>query len=286
MELTPKAGASLKETTQIYHMRLPIEIKKMVLSNLNTEQLEQELMDAARISDLEKIKFILSLGVDINARSAKSGRTPLGAAMFSDASNRDEVVDYLLDHGTEVNVADNNGRTPLNFAVFVDQENAAKKLIARGASVNSIDKGGVPLLLYLKASVGNAYNNKDLLKLLLDSGANPNAVDKHKESFVHYLINTLEPYGPDNYNTFALNEMIEHGANLNLQNKNGKTPLFTAIVNGNTSMVKFLLDHGAKTDVRDNDEQTPLDLAKERSQSNPTEEMKSIVSLLEKNRKE
>jgi ankyrin repeat protein len=57
---------------------------------------------------------------------------------------------------------------------------------------------------------------------------------------------------------------IEHGANVNLQDTNNKSPLHFALEYGYLDTARLLLDHGADPNALDNDHMTPLHLASER----------------------
>ena len=58
--------------------------------------------------------------------------------------------------------------------------------------------------------------------------------------------------------------LIERGANVNVVDKNGMTPLLWAanIDFGDSAMVELLLNAGASPDARNRDGLTPLELAK------------------------
>lgn len=71
---------------------------------------EDALLLAAYHGHLAVVKQLVLAGVDINRAK---GWTPLGYAAFQ---GREEVADYLLDQGADVNVALDNGTTPLMLA--------------------------------------------------------------------------------------------------------------------------------------------------------------------------
>jgi hypothetical protein len=52
--------------------------------------------------------------------------------------------------------------------------------------------------------------------------------------------------------------LLKHGANPNIQNEQGRTPIFCP---GSADRAKLLLEYGAQTDIVDNDEDTPLSFA-------------------------
>ena len=56
---------------------------------------------------------------------------------------RKPVVEWLLDHGAEVNAKDKNGDTPLHFAAFFGHRDVAELLLANQAEINAKDSNGV-----------------------------------------------------------------------------------------------------------------------------------------------
>jgi len=53
--------------------------------------------------------------------------------------------------------------------------------------------------------------------------------------------------------------LLEHGANLNVQDNDGRTPLHYAVENCHVDVARVLFDHGADPTIRDNEGMTPLD---------------------------
>ena len=56
--------------------------------------------------------------------------------------------------------------------------------------------------------------------------------------------------------------LIEAGANINLENREGQTALHQAVINNNIKAVEILLKAGAKLNTVDNSQETPLESAK------------------------
>jgi len=52
--------------------------------------------------------------------------------------------------------------------------------------------------------------------------------------------------------------LLEHGADPNVKNRDGKTPLHNAASEGHLEVVKLLLERGADPNVKDDDGNTPL----------------------------
>ena len=68
--------------------------------------------------------------------------------------------------------------------------------------------------------------------------------------------------------------LLENGADPNMKNGKGETPLMAAAVRGNEDIVKLLLEKGADAKARDNDGETAVDKARRKHHS-------EIVKLLE-----
>jgi len=69
----------------------------------------------------------------------------------------------------------------------------------------------------------------------------------------YYLFNVCE-----SGNKAALKFLLEHGANINIENIEGETPLFTACKNGNTNLVQYLVEKGADINKENRKGETPL----------------------------
>ena len=55
--------------------------------------------------------------------------------------------------------------------------------------------------------------------------------------------------------------LVDHGADVEAENRKGQTPLSNAAANGRLEVVRFLVRRGANVDTRDELRRTPLSLA-------------------------
>lgn len=69
--------------------------------------------------------------------------------------------------------------------------------------------------------------------------------------------------------------LIKHGARINIEDNNGRTPLHYASEMGYERIVWALMQAGADKKAKDNNRHTPLDLAK-------TRELENVIHILEK----
>lgn len=110
-------------------------------------------------------------------------------ALFHAASEGDlELIQELLNAGTDVNVMSRGNTTPLTWAIEDLQYDAVVFLVERGANVNLADTLGISSLHHAidttYDAVYSAGQNLDLriVEFLLRSGANPFAMDNRGQT--------------------------------------------------------------------------------------------------------
>jgi ankyrin repeat protein len=106
------------------------------------------------------------------------------------------------------------------------------------------------------------YNNTELLKWLIDNGANINHQDRNGFSALHFVAN-------ENCIDASV-ILINNNADLELKDSNGNTPLMDAIFNSNEDykIVTLFIDSGANLDNINNHEMTPRLLAESLAEFN------------------
>ena len=85
------------------------------------------------------------------------------------ASKDVKEIESAIAKGANVNSPDSNGNRPLMLAIKTGSFQIVRLLIAHGADVSI----GTELIGEI------VHDNKDMVKLLLENGANPNVQDKH-----------------------------------------------------------------------------------------------------------
>ncbi|MDV6248569.1 ankyrin repeat domain-containing protein [Wolbachia endosymbiont of Zaprionus taronus] len=126
------------------------------------------------------------------------------------------------------------GTTVLN--VFVAYDEAIHPLLKAGADLNMQDNKG-KTLLHDTAIYSSDYEG---LKYLLDAKTDPNIQDKKGNTPLHYYAANC-----NDYSRKVMDLLISKGADLNIKNNNGKTPLQIAI-DSNNIMECFLTDNQKK----------------------------------------
>jgi ankyrin repeat protein len=202
------------------------------------------------------MQLLISKGADVNARSIdrdyqrhiqaegrpksldSGGLTPL---LYAARENCLACVDVLLKNKADIDLADPDAVSPLLVAVMNANWDLAKQLIAAGADVNQWDiYGETPLLTAIdlrnridggRASIDSMNTTKgiEIVKLLLERGANPNMQLFFKPANARGVVYTR-----------------------------GVTPLIRAAVNADADVMKLLLEHGADATLATADRQSPI----------------------------
>lgn len=94
-----------------------------------------KLKQAAFAGDIDKVRELLSVGADPNARSGATGTALADAA----AGGHRDVVRLLLAADADPNLASDSGYTPLSAAASIGAEAIIADLLAAGANVNAVD---------------------------------------------------------------------------------------------------------------------------------------------------
>ena len=167
--------------------------------------LEKPIHHAAYEGDLKKVKEIIDRDPnEINVQDAQ-GFTPLHLAS---GKGHIEIVEFLLNHGADIELEIFNGDTPLlvaaRYARYGKYE-TIKTLLEHGAKVNHKDKHG-------RAALHDAamYSGKEVINLLISYGADVNARDEHQSTPLHQaaMLNNIE----------AAKALVEHGADIFAKN--------------------------------------------------------------------
>ncbi len=128
--------------TFLRHIGLIIVLLLTWNINLSYANDFNQLFAAAVLGKSERVKFLLSEGVDVNSQT-ETGKTALMGASFN---GNIRVVKVLLTYGADVNKKDNQGVTALMDAVMFGNEKLVEFLIMAGADTQAQDNQGVSVL--------------------------------------------------------------------------------------------------------------------------------------------
>ena len=182
--------------------------------------------------DAESMKLLIEHGADIHAREENQS-TPLHGA--PDAG----CVKLLIEHGADVHALNNYQATPLHY--MQDRE-AGELLIKHGADIHAQDENhSTPLHSVSSLPPSVRWNGPErIVRLLIEHGAGVNAYDKNYQTPLHRLSSCRRP------NVLSLSLLLESGADVDLEDDEGFTPIQIALVEENYKIARLLLDHRAR----------------------------------------
>lgn len=199
------------------------------------DDLNQRLVAAASNGNTARIVELLREGADVNARGAR-GRTPVMAAAYG---NHVETVAALIEAGADVNLRDDILNNPFLLAGAEGLLDILKLTVKAGADpkltnrfggtalIPAAERGHVEVVKYLLAHTNidiNHVNNLGWTALL--------------EAIV------LSDGGPTHQEIVML--LIRHGANVNIPDRAGRTPLRHARERGYKKIQALLEAAGAR----------------------------------------
>lgn len=135
-------------------------------------------MQAALQGNADAISSGLRQGIDVNS-VGESERTALQLASFD---GHTDAVRLLLKNGSKVDQLDASGRTALMYASTGANAGTVKALLAANADVHLADKVEQFTPLMFAAAEGQT----EVVRLLLDAGADPSTKDVDGESALDF----------------------------------------------------------------------------------------------------
>jgi ankyrin repeat protein len=181
-------------------------------------------------------------------------------------------IERLVAAGENIDVQDARSRTPLHVAVFAGRHAAARALLRLGANPNALETDRYDIV-----TIAAVQNDVEMLKIALAGGAKADTITSRYDGtaliaaahlghaeVVRLLIAAKAPL--DHVNNLSwtallesivlgnggknhvdtLKALVDAGANVNMPDRAGVTPLAHARERGYSEMVKILLAAGAK----------------------------------------
>jgi ankyrin repeat protein len=327
IEILLEHGASLDVKNDKDQTVLDVAIDDRVIELLRETDAGNQLHEAVRANDTAAVERLLEAGSSPNALDSSGDPILLSAIQDAETSGSTDIVALLVDKGADVNALDRRGNALLPLAAKDGQLEVVQLLLDAGADVDSPISDGrgtndcglaraaihnhieiAELLIAHGANVnhaesGNGYtvlisaayfNNPEIIKILLDNGADPNlhccpgfggtalhgAADQGAIEAAQALlaggadVNIQTDLGITPLMSVIMTEtsttlaemvavLLDGDADPNLQDVNGDSALHYAarLGYGHEDAIPILIEHGASLDLRNNNGETPLDIA-------------------------
>jgi ankyrin repeat protein len=189
---------------------------------------QQELFDAVEAGDPVEVDRLLSGFKDLDIRDKESRALLPFATMTGDLV----IVQLLLDHGADVDITmrpSGAGRTALMEAAVNNRGAMVELLVKEGANVNLQEsESGFSALHF-----ASGFNATRIIIILLENGADPNVQAENGWTPLH----NAARYG----HIGASQALIYGGAEVDMPDNEGLTPIMVLIKRGNTLEIRRYL---------------------------------------------
>ncbi|XP_055954651.1 putative ankyrin repeat protein RF_0381 [Patella vulgata] len=150
----------------------------------------------------------------------------------------------LLEHGIDVNTVDKNGDKPLALVSQHCETQLVTLLISKDCDINHQNqRGETALHKALQVMRYSHQNRRNVIKILLQNGINPNLSDVEGQTVLFMAVAEQE--------RSITEDLLKAGADVNHCDKRRETPLMIAVGNKDNVMVDVLLKAGADLKPRD-----------------------------------
>ena len=244
--------------------------KNMRITQEKHDQINLKFMSACHDGNIKQVKKLLKKGADINQVDNLKNTALHYAVLYQDI----ELAIILIMNGADVNKQNLKGKTPLHIAVQNEDPMLSSILLDSGADMEIKDiYDASPDLLVLDADMIDG----DLLIMFLEHNVNINTKNSNGETILHRFakssftkgqqIKSLVELGAD-VNVFdndgytplhfatkmdnfeVVKALVECKADVNAVNNHLQNALFYALQNENKQLAGYLLEHGAKINVK------------------------------------
>ena len=233
---------------------------------------------AAKLLNNEALAELISAGADINSKESPAKNVLVSyllaipqpdpgrqSSEYKEEQkqlmlNSLKEVELLLNAGADIHFVSSQGETALTIAMSRGFAEIFKKLLTLDFSQDEKNETLEKLILYLDDKKPQSL---ELAELLIKSGADPRySFDEYsaKKSGCSSLLMLAAAKNKLNFAKL----LLEKGANINFQCKNGETALISALGNRDIEMVKLLFNSGISVYGKSNWGATPLILAADR----------------------
>lgn len=198
------------------------------------------LLIAVKNNKTDVVRTLLQKQCDSNLR----GGLKTAAINIAARNGNADIVQLLVEHGAVIDSRDGDKNTPLILASMYGHYIVMKYLISSGCNINAVNNDGCTALHY-------ACHKARGFQLLLDAGANPDITNN--DSMTALMMAASEGFDG------VVKALVEAKCDVNIPNNSvKKTALHILSFKGHAESIATLIDGGANIDVSDRFGKTPL----------------------------
>ncbi len=254
-EAPPRIDESLVEAVEAGHREAALAlIARGADVNAGGADHTTPLHWAVHRDDAALTKKLLAAGARVDAAN-DYGATPMSVAA---AEGNADVIGLLLDAGANVDSPTPEGQTALMAVARTGRLDAARLLLEHGANVNAKEQwGGQTALMWAAAQKQPA-----MVQLLVQHGADVNAratvrdwqrrvtAEPRIKEMLHGGLTALL-YAAREDCAECARHLVEGGADIDLTDPDGVTPLVLALINMSFDTARYLVSAGANVNLWD-----------------------------------
>lgn len=224
----------------------------------------------------DTIDFLISSGADVNTQD-KNGKTVIFDAVLKGPSNM-EMIDHLISKGADIDHKDFNERTivdDLAEAILITQNNKKpsskrfldlrddedyfallKKILIFKPKINSPKENGRTILFDLVIQ-----NNIELIKLIVNAGADLNIIDNNKNTPLSFMIDDGLKISHQKEKEQFLERLVfllKFRIDVNTVDSEGRTVFHKSVMADDLEVVEKLLTKKTNLDIKDKQGRTAL----------------------------
>lgn len=243
------------------------EVEKFLLEGVDPDTIDPDddnkpaICIAAEVGSLPLVKLLLKHGADLEGEDKEQ----MTAAFYAITSENIELIDFLFEQGADFEHHDCQDRTPLYWACCECNLKTIDYLYKKGLKYNVYSK------LNRSPLSKTAYTGRhEVVKYLLSlPGIEVEHQDNRGRTALHNAVwgpaggrdgkrvgNETPGDCPE-----AAELLLQHGADVNLRDNDGNSPLAVAAASMAIASIRILMKYGAKIDDANKRKETPLSQA-------------------------
>lgn len=193
------------------------------------------------------VGILVDRGADVNVRDIRDEKAPL--LVLAGFTLGKETLELLLDHGADIESADDDGTTVLISVADSNDKESLEMLLGRGANIHAVSK-----TLGTALSAAASEGDEESLRVLLDHGGDANQACGNWGTALQAASHAAD--------LDCINMLLEAGADINACTDVGYgSALAAASFAGDVACVQRLLDAGAEVNAAAGEDGSPLQAA-------------------------
>jgi len=210
------------------------------------KDIDKELIDAASQGDLRTVKKTIGNGADIDSQEKDFNESALHKAA---SAGHLAVAEFLIERGADMLLMNGVDMTPLHLAARDGQLDVVRLILEK---IDTVPERILNDILHVASM--SVYGSDFIVRLIDDFRTKQ--VKPSTSSLETAPANLLE--SSENGDLDAVVTAIENGADVNIVDGRGMTPLLWASLRGHLEIADYLLDHGADIHITNTAEWTAL----------------------------